>query len=206
MFHDLFPTPVLTANIGRELTKEELDVAHFHARHENRVDTATNSLSIDRNIIENHHNELSSIKDFINANVRTYIDEVLSPPPGLEFYYTNSWFTFNEPGQEHKPHVHQNCILSGTFYFNADRDHDCIDFINFSKYKQIWWEEVNVNRRNEEATSFHVGSGDLVIFPPGLYHAVPKTTSKNTRICLAFNVFFRGIIGTDWNINLLHIR
>lgn len=205
MFHDLFPTTVLVDNIGREITQKELDVALFHYQDENKVRASTNHLSRNKDIFNSHPEDLQDIRNFINSRVRAYIDNVLCPPPNIEFYYTNSWFTFNEPGEEHRPHVHQNCILSGTFYFSADRNQDQIHFINFSKYKQIWWEQTSVNRRNEEHSQFAIGSGDITIFPPHLYHAVPMITGTNTRICLAFNVFFRGTIGDDWNINRLHI-
>lgn len=205
-FYDLFPMSVLYANIGRELTQQEMEVAWYHS-HEDRCDrNGPHRLSLDRHVLDTHHHELIGIKDFIRDYTSRYIDEILSPPPTVEFLITNSWFTYNEPGGTHPSHVHQNCILSGVFYFTGEGYNDAIDFINYTRFRQIWLPTQNVNHRNEESHRMPCNPGDLYIFPPDLYHAVPPTTSRSTRICMPYNVWIRGTIGEEANINRAEVN
>lgn len=206
MFHDLFPVSVYHANIGREITQEEMAIALMHAPEEMCDRTGPHRLSLERYVLDRYHHELIGIKDFIRHQTSIYINEILSPPPTVEFNITNSWFTYNEPGAQHTPHCHQNCILSGVFYFNGNGMDDAIDFINYSRFKQIWLSSQNINHRNEESRRMPCRSGDLYIFPPDLYHAVPPTQSNHLRICMPYNVWIKGSIGEEYNINKAEVN
>lgn len=200
-FYDLFPVSVFHANLGRDITEKELSVAMQHSPEHMCDRRGSHRLSLERHVLDRHEEELFGIKEFIRQSTSVYIQEIMSPPPTVEFYITNSWFTFNEPGAEHRPHCHQNCILSGVFYFTGDGYNDAIDFINYSRFKQIWLPVQWENHRNEESRRMPANPGDLYIFPPDLYHAVPPTTSKSLRICMPYNVWIKGSIGEAYNIN-----
>lgn len=204
-FYDLFPVSVLHENLGREITQEEMDVALYHS-HEQRCDrTGPHRLSNERYVLHTHERELMGIKRFIMETTGKYIHEVLSPAQNLdvEFILTNSWFTYNESGGEHKSHVHQNCILSGVFYFTGN---DAIDFVNYSRFRQVWLPQEETNHRNEESRRMQTQPGDLFIFPPDLYHAVPATDRDEMRICMPYNIWLRGHVGSEENINAAHIN
>jgi ectoine hydroxylase-related dioxygenase (phytanoyl-CoA dioxygenase family) len=47
--------------------------------------------------------------------------------------------------------------------------------------------------------------GDLILFPSHLLHSVDTVTTDETRISLSFNVFFKGELGNEENLNLLNI-
>ena len=50
-----------------------------------------------------------------------------------------------------------------------------------------------------------VESGDLVLFPSSFQHEVPQTTSKETRISIAFNTFIRGYLGDETSSTALYL-
>lgn len=205
-FYDLFPMSVLHANIGRDITEDEMDIALYHSSEERCDRGGPHRLSQERYVLDRYHYELIGIKDFIRDTTAVYIREVLSPPPTVEFQITNSWFTYNEPGAEHTPHVHQNCILSGVFYFTGDGYNDGIDFIQYNRFRQIMLPVQEENHRNEETRRMPCSPGDLYIFPPDLYHAVPPTQSNHLRICMPYNVWIKGTIGEEYKINKAEVN
>lgn len=200
IFHDLFPVSVLHENLGREITQDEMNIALYHSHPNQCVGDQKHRLSLERYVLHNHEADLFEIKKFIMETTGVYIREVLCPAPNndVEFMLTNSWFTFNEAGGYHNSHVHQNCILSGVFYFTGG---DVIDFVNYSRYRQVWLAQAETNHRNEEMHRFHTNPGDLFIFPPDLYHAVPPLERDGIRICMPYNIWLNGNVGNEENIN-----
>ena len=52
---------------------------------------------------------------------------------------------------------------------------------------------------------FHPKEGRLLIFPSSLEHSVEKKKGSNLRISLAFNVFIKGNIGKEDDLNDLSL-
>jgi len=55
------------------------------------------------------------------------------------------------------------------------------------------------NAFNSKSWWFSIETGQVFLFPSYLSHAVETKQGKNTRISLAFNVFIKGITGSNGN-------
>jgi uncharacterized protein (TIGR02466 family) len=195
----IFPTSIITGQLDREITQQELDIVQYHKS--GTLNNEGNTTSLDRYILNSYFPE---IKKFIESGVKSYVDTVLVPKHLIEFYITQSWLNFTETGQFHHKHEHPNSIISGVFYFNADADKDKIHFYNDS-YKQIFIPPKEWNIHNSNSWWFPVQTGGLIIFPSHLTHMVEQTISNDTRVSLAFNVFAKGYLGDDDNLTGLRL-
>jgi len=101
-------------------------------------------------------------------------------------------------------HSHPNSFVSGVLYFDCDINNDKIKFTK-SEYQQISPEVENYNLWNSHMWWFHVGTGDLVMFPSSTLHQVEAKKGTNTRISLAFNTFISGLIGEPECLNELNL-
>jgi uncharacterized protein (TIGR02466 family) len=197
--NSIFPTSVVLGDLDREISKEELDVVDYHkTRTYNNIGNIT---SLDRYILKT---QLPEIKTFIELGIKSYVDTILIPKHPISFYVTQSWINYTHLGQFHHKHAHPNSILSGVFYFNADQEKDKIFFYN-EKYRQIVIPAKEYNMHNSQSWWFPVKTGGLVIFPSHLTHMVEQTTSVDTRVSLAFNVFAKGYIGDEDSLTALHL-
>jgi uncharacterized protein (TIGR02466 family) len=194
----IFPTPLVCSNIGRELTKKEINFCETARKdfHKNKG----NVYSQDVYVLEN--TELKEIKKYIESGIDYYSAFVLSAKADIEFYITQSWLNYTDIGQHHHLHAHSNAIISGVFYINADPSVDSISFKRM-RYEQISIFPQQWNVFNTGGHTRSVSSGDLVLFPSSLFHTVSPTTKDDTRISLAFNVFARGEIGEPSHLNSL---
>jgi uncharacterized protein (TIGR02466 family) len=194
-----FPTTVLTTNIGREFTKEEMDVVDKH-----RFQIYKNSgnvTSINTHILDS---EFPTIRNEIQNCIQYFVSTILNPKNNLQFFITQSWINYTEPGQFHHKHAHPNSILSGVFYFNAEEGFDKIHFFKES-YKQIVIPPKEWNIHNSDSWWLPVKTGDIILFPSSLVHMVETTVSKTTRTSLAFNVFAKGLFGEDETLTSLRL-
>lgn len=197
----IFPQPVIKSNIGREWTEKELDFIKYHS--DNTHNNMGNTTSNDRYVL--NAPEAKGFLDFIAEGIQVYIDKVISPKNPVQFYVTQSWLNYTQPGQYHHTHEHPNSIISGVLYIDADLEKDKIYFHNPIKYKQISFPAKEWNWFNSQSWFFQVKTGDLVLFPSSLTHHVDAKEGDNTRCSLAFNVFAKGYIGNEEELTALHL-
>lgn len=193
--HELFPTPIVRSNIGREISKEEFSYAESHFI--GNVVNESNSSSVDNYVLEKG---IPEIKNFILQGIDYYVENIIDPRYEMKFFITQSWFNYTQPKQYHHKHSHPNSIISGVFYFNVDEHEDGITFYNDSP-KQISilpreFKNYNINVTNV-FQKLPVKNGDLILFPSSIEHMVERTTTNNIRISLAFNVFAKGYFGEE---------
>jgi ectoine hydroxylase-related dioxygenase (phytanoyl-CoA dioxygenase family) len=62
------------------------------------------------------------------------------------------------------------------------------------------------NPYNSDSWWLGVETGQLLLFPSSLLHAVEEVTTETTRISISFNTFFKGHIGEESNLTLLNIE
>lgn len=194
----LFPTPVGRFKFHRPLTKQE---RQFMARQEKKPNLG-NTTSKDRKILE--HKQFSELREFIQASIDQYFDEIQKPEFDVKLRITQSWLNYTEPGQYHHKHAHPNSVLSAVFYVDADPEVDRIYFYN-DVYKQIKFKARDWNVFNSESWWVPVGTGELVVFPSGFTHSVEVKSGDNTRISLALNTFPMGYVGNDDELTGLHL-
>ena len=121
---------------------------------------------------------------------------MISAHPRHEFYITQSWVNYLQPGLSIDRHMHSNSLISGVLYIQAKRELDRICFYRNS-FAQLLASVDQFNIYNALSVCCPVGVGDLILFPSALFHDVGPTTGAHDRISLAFNAFVRGEIGAQ---------
>ena len=197
---DIFPTAVLKFKINRDFTKEELN---FVNTHEN-IYYPNSGNKYSKNTFILNENEMLDINKFCNDALQTYFKNVINPITNTSIKITQSWLNYTKLNGFHHEHDHPNSIISGVFYFSADKSKDIISFRR-NDYKQIQILYKEANDYNTMQTDVKVESGDLVLFPSNISHYVPQTENSKTRISLAFNSFVYGDIGLPEALNYVKI-
>jgi uncharacterized protein (TIGR02466 family) len=188
----IFPKPVYISKLNRELTSLELKFVE-----KNKKDFSENTGNI-RSINSYVLNEkpFLNIKKELNLRINDYFDKIICPANKITPYITQSWLNYTETNQYHHKHAHPNSLVSGVFYINCHEEYDKIKFFN-DKYSMIKPETKDWNIWNSETWWFSIKTGDIILFPSSLTHMVENKEGTNTRISLAFNVFVKGIIGSN---------
>jgi uncharacterized protein (TIGR02466 family) len=156
------------------------------------------------------NDKLKSIKEFCEDHIDNYVKEVIKPRKELEFYITQSWLNVSEPGGSHGSHAHQNSIISGVFYISSPVG-DGISFydpnIKIKRVIKIDPDIENPSQWSGEITTAQLVTNTLVLFPSWLDHGVPFNSEQTeTRISLAFNVYFVGTIGDGSDLTELILK
>ena len=197
----IFPTPIYMSKLDRELTNKELSFID-----KTKLDVYKNegnTTSNDNYILNNK--TFKNLKEDLDLRVKDYFEKVISPTDSITPYITQSWLNYTEKNQYHHKHVHPNSLVSGVFYINCDKEHDKIKFFN-DKFQTIKPEIKDWNIWNSETWWFSVKTGDIILFPSSLFHMVENKKGANTRISLAFNVFVKGSIGSNKNLEELILK
>ena len=130
---------------------------------------------------------LHKIKKEIHNHLREYCNE-------LEFemreYEVESWFSKFEKGNYAHIHNHGEGDISGVYYYTTNGDDGDLFLESpnphlglFKCYSDKW----------SERRVFKPMEGKIVMFPGWVKHGVTTNMTNNTRISLAFNIFFRDI-------------
>jgi uncharacterized protein (TIGR02466 family) len=186
-------------NIDRSFTKQELQFVTQQKKH---CVNNTGNINTKDNYILNRK-EFKNIKKFLDQCCKDYLERIISPKNNIELYITQSWLNYTEENQYHHKHEHPNSVVSGVLYFDCDKENYKIKFTNSKGYQQIKPEIKDFNIWNSETWWFALETGQLVIFPSSTTHQVETKKGTNTRISLAFNTFYKGIIGSNSNLTEL---
>ena len=121
----LFSTPVFvckeyssTINDVHDTTNERKDV---------RENIGGNLASVQTKVLNLESYKI--IRERIMFGLSQYVNDVLFVDPAYEFYITQSWLNFNEPGTTHHRHNHSNSLISGVYYIDTVPE-DSIIFIS----------------------------------------------------------------------------
>jgi len=199
IIENLFPIPIYMSNIDRKFTKQELQFVNEQKKHCNKNEGNINTKD---NYILNRK-EFKNIKKFIDKVCQDYLEKIISPKNNIELYITQSWLNYTEENQHHHIHAHPNSVASGILYFDCDKKNDKIKFSHPVGYQQIKPEIKNFNIWNSETWWFPLETGQLVMFPSSTTHQVDTKKGTNTRISLAFNTFYKGTLGSNYNLTEL---
>jgi uncharacterized protein (TIGR02466 family) len=196
--HNLFPTAVGFADLGRPLSDEEL---FFIRELETRANQG-NTTSTDNFVLRNP--ALTSLRSFIEDSVSEYFKNTANPKHDVSLRVTQSWCNYSEPGQFHHKHAHPNSYVSGVFYVQTNPD----DRIYFYRdgYQQIKFPPLEWNQYNSESWWFEATTGKLILFPSSAQHMVPQVQGEETRISLSFNTFPVGMIGEEVDLTGLRLE
>ena len=196
---NLFPTPIYRSNINRKFTKQELQFVNEQKKH---CSKNVGNINTQDNYILNRK-EFKNIKKFLDTACQDYLEKIISPKNNVKLYITQSWLNYTEENQYHHTHAHPNSIISGVLYFDCDKKNDKIKFTNPKMYQQLKPEIKNFNLWNSETWWFPLENGQLIMFPSSTIHQVETKKGTNTRISLAFNTFYKGILGLNSDLTEL---
>lgn len=196
--HHLFPTPVSSFTLGRDLTGEE---SEFLLKQEQKLNQG-NTTSANRKLLEDP--KLAALRGFIDESLNAYFKTIYSPKQDVKLRITQSWSNYTKPGQHHHKHAHPNSLISGVFYVQANKESDKIYFYR-DGYQQIKLPVDQWNAFNSESWWLPVETGQLLLFPSHFTHMVETVKGEEERVSLAFNTFPAGHIGDDDALTGLHL-
>ena len=198
--HSIFPTPIYTTKIDRGFTKQELQFVKEQKKH---CTNNQGNINTKDNYILNRK-QFKNIKKFLDKHCKNFLNTIICPKNNIELYITQSWLNYTETNQYHHKHSHPNSVVSGVFYFDSDIKNDKILFSK-DAYQQIRPEIDNTkwNLWNSGTWYFPVQTGDLFLFPSSTTHQVETKKGNNTRISLAFNTFYKGSVGSNFELTEL---
>lgn len=196
----VFPVPIFHTELDREFTEKELNFCKNQINDAN--DNIGNNTSNNNYLLE--EKELKDIKNFIEKNIKVYMDNIVCPADDTQVYITQSWINYNGKNQFHHEHSHPNSYISGVLYIKAD---ETIDSINFTNRQHSFIQPLikNYNIWNSKDWWYPVKSKKLIIFPSSVTHNVFQKNDSNIRISLAFNTFVKGNIGSNVRLNELKL-
>lgn len=191
---DIFPARLGIAHLGRPITSGELAATRLQKSNDPK-------LSDERYVL--NMPELGDIRKFISDACRDYIDVAYAPSTELDFFITQSWFTYLQSDEDIHQHRHSNCLFTGTFYFDCEPG-DAISF-HADRFHQISIDSNEPRVRELYHKDIGIVPGLLIFFPSYLTHSVPAVKRTRERICMAFNVFAKGHYGNESTYSALYI-
>jgi len=210
--HQIFPQPVYSSKLERDLTQDELRTIHKFRDTTLPLRSTSSSkknlnhslqTSKDHYVLENKG--LKKLKKDLHKIVLDYFDKIICTSNSITPYITQSWLNYTESNQFLQRHAHQNSFVSGIFYAAADKKVDKIHFFK-TGYETIMLEYKKFNIFNSNSWFFSVETGKVILFPSSLVHGMENKKGTNLRISLAFNVFFTGHIGNYEKIMQLNLK
>ncbi len=99
-----------------------------------------------------------------------------------------AWLCGSGPHYQIQSHNHANSVVSTIFYFKADFGRDLIFYDPRFNANRGYAEEYDKSFHFSEFR-FNPQSGDIVVFPSYLYHAVPSHFGSGDRIAVALDFF-----------------
>jgi len=203
----IFPTPVYIIKREKELSTSDMEYIKIEGEKKNYQRTQKTEES---NLYDTHFfdTKLNSLKEFIEQNIATYVNEVITPKnKELDFYITQSWVNVLKPGEALSIHYHANSLISGVFYVSVangdaltiyDRNVRALDTIEIEPEKWHLW--------NDKQMDLNVENNVLILFPSRMMHSTRQNPERTTdRISIAFNVFVKGALGEEYHLNKLII-
>ena len=139
----------------------------------------------------------NDLRNEIEKHLSTYVFGMLKIGQG-QLAHVQSWINKHSPGDYAPKHHHVNSCYSGVYYLHVPTGSGSIIFSKSpSNMEQILAHPTEGNLWNSSVWDFPVRSGDLIIFPSHLTHAVPVNKSDDTRYSVAFNYFLEGVLGDN---------
>lgn len=198
--YSIFPTPIMKFKLDRKFNDNEL--VYVHKSEYKTCKNYNNITSLESYVLNKL--DMKLIKKFCEECLDEYMKQIVNPVNDIKYLISQSWLNFTKTGESHHMHSHSNSIISGVFYFQADKNIDSIEFVN-TEYQQFQIIPKTVNDYNTLQYNFPVGIYDLILFPSKIHHLVPENTGKDTRISLSFNTFIKGELGNEKSLSYLKL-
>ena len=127
---------------------------------------------------------LNKIEKEIDTHLRNYCND-------LDFtmrdYALESWFAKFEKGNYAHIHNHNPADISGAYYYKTNGEDGDFFFESPNPYLEI----TKCYRQFSQRWKHKPQEGKILLFPGWLKHGVKTNNTDNTRISLAFNIYFK---------------
>ena len=151
-----------------------------------------NTTSVDKQILKNFPN----LTNLIMKEFNYFKNEILKYTYN-DFKITTSWLSKSVKGQSSHFHNHHNCMYSGVYYPQIDKDCGGISFEDFSDKRFVLKVESD-NEYNMNEITINPKVNTVIFFPSELHHKVLLNHNANIiRYCIAFNLIPVGDLGQD---------
>ena len=198
----IFPTPIYGAVDIKQITELELDFVEKQKSKIRKNDG--NTATLDTYVLEQV--VFKDLKNILEQHLEEYLKEVICPlEENIKIYITQSWLNYTTFHQHHHVHSHGNSLLSGVFYFKADKKFDHIFFRRSSQPSLLSITSKEPNIYNIMDCKISVDKAMLLIFPSSLLHYVGTKEDDNERVSLSFNTFVKGNIGHPRSLTQLNL-
>lgn len=198
MILEAFPEPIYK---GEMVFSNEV-LSYFNSAREkgDYKNTSGNYTSKDSFVLENE--ELSDVKIQVQHHLDYYLKNIIGASD-VSLQITQSWLNFNDYSSSHHTHIHVNSIISGVIYTTPNP----ASLVVFRKqdYFPLRPMITNMTEYNNPMRVIDVKQGDIVLFSSQLPHGVQANKTNKTRTSLAFNTFYRGVLGSAPNLTHLEI-
>lgn len=148
--------------------------------------------------------EFEELRNRIESRLSYFLYSVLKFTQG-NIKHASSWINWHRQGDWAELHAHENSVYSGIYYIKCHENcgrlwfHHPYSIPTFSSHT-VQPEISEFDIYNSKRFFFDPKDGDLVLFPSHLEHRTEKNLSGEDRICLAFNYFIEGEMGSSTNM------
>jgi len=170
-----------------------------YATHHNMDRNKLSQASIRKNVLD----DLPILKNLIINEFNIFKNDVLKYERN-DFKITTSWISKSIKGQSSEYHNHNNCMYSGIFYVQTDKNSGGISFENFENTRFLL-NPTEHNLYNCKEIVINPVNNTLIFFPSEIHHKVLLNNSDIVRYAIAFNLIPIGKIGKEDSDSFLEI-
>lgn len=190
----LFPVPIYKTSITLDRSLDE-KIQHLQFL---RLESNNGYRSKSKYLLEQP--EFDKLKQVLLSHIDEYVYKILSVNKKIKFYITTSWCMKHIKNDFADLHYHNNSVISGILYIHSPKDSGNLIFHKSREFCNLWPEFMvpqfdTYNNLNSSSWTFKPDSNDLFLFPSNLTHSVTNNLTSEDRLCIAFNVFWRGLFG-----------
>jgi uncharacterized protein (TIGR02466 family) len=202
----LFPTAIYMTNINIMPSEMKRLMGLYEDKDNWKTNVNGNFTSKETYVLDN---VLGGKRSMLVNEIQHHIDEfskqVMGEKPSLRI--TQSWMNYNPPDKSHHKHFHGNSIVSGVLYIKTTPLSGAFIAHKREVYTNIMNTKINNTYFNSDEHRIVPTDNTLILFESSLPHSVESNNSKETRISLAFNTFYKNdmVIGDEFNLSGLKI-
>ena len=193
----LFPTPVFKYKVNTDIN-EDL-VAKIRAL--NMRNTTV------RQTVGNLHKQ-PGFEQFCTIaleNARNALDHWGAVYEDIQI--TNCWANIYTHADSLQPHSHPNCFMSGVYYVKVPENSPPIFFYD----PRILTNNI-ISPASRKKTIYNMSSwgipmaeGMMLLWPAWMHHRAPENRTNDDRISIAFNIMFKGLVGSYETLDALEL-
>tara|TARA_R100000963_G_C4624441_1_gene91035 strand:+ start:100 stop:729 length:630 start_codon:yes stop_codon:yes gene_type:complete len=184
----VYETDFILSNSKIEKIKEE-------AKQGTRFKERGAHLTKNKNILK--YDYLADLAKVIDTVAVIYRDDTLGISNKIKM--THSWGAYQQEGQEHHGHRHQNVLFSVVYYAKVKSGN-----LRFSVDKSILEEQfyfdytiTNYNEYNSTSWTIPQQAGNIAVFPGSIMHGTTPNIGGGERIAVGANYFVTGMLGNE---------